>query len=327
MTNLPITHRSWQHCRADLALSSMAKKTALPIDHLVINVHRDLSLARGLFERLGFTLTPMGRHTMGSINHLMVFGDDYIEAIGLPADGAVERSELLNGPVGMDGLVFKTPDAEQTHARLAAAGEPLLPVQSFSRPVQLGDRVTDARFKTVRFEANRFPAGRVYFCQHDTPELVWRKEWQSHACQAMGIAALLIVSTQPQVDARHYAAIAGGTTRRGAHGEFRIDGAQYSLVVVTPQDYRACFGALAVEAHGRPSFFGAIALRVKSLAPLRSILEALESEPVSAADLRSQRRPSPLHAEYVFRDRGDRIAVSMQSVGTLLEFIEKQVNP
>ncbi len=305
----------------------MAKKTALPIDHLVINVHRDLPLAKGLFERLGFALTPMGRHTMGSINHLMVFGDDYIEAIGLPADGVVERSELLQGPIGMDGLVFKTPDAERTHAQLAAAGEPLLPVQSFSRPVQLDDGVTDARFKTVRFKSGRFAAGRIYFCQHDTPELVWRKEWQSHPCGVTGIAALLIVSTQPQADARQYAAIAGGTVKRGAHGEFRIDGAQYSLVVVTPQDYRACFGALAVEAHGRPSFFGAIALRVKSLVSLRGILEALESEPLSDAGLGLHRRQSPLHAEYVFRDRGDRIAVSMHGVGTLIEFIEEQATP
>ena len=119
----------------------MAKPTALPIDHLVINVHRNLPAAKGLFERLGFTLTPMGRHTMGSINHLLVFGDDYIEVIGLPADGAVGRSELLDGPIGMDGLVFKTDDADKTHARLAAAREPLLPVQSFSRPVELDGRV------------------------------------------------------------------------------------------------------------------------------------------------------------------------------------------
>ena len=180
----------------------------------------------------------------------------------------------------------------------------------------------DARFRTVRFESGRFSAGRIYFCEHDTPELVWRQEWQTHACGVTGIAALLIVSTQPQVDAKQYAAVAGGTARRGAHGEFRIDGAHYSLVVVTPQDYRACFGALAVQAHGRPNFFGAIALRVRSLAPLRSILEALESEPLDGARPHASRGHAPQHPEYVFRDRGDRIAVSVQSIGTLFEFIE-----
>ena len=300
----------------------MAKPTALPIDHLVINVHRNLPAAKGLFEQLGFMLTPMGRHTMGSINHLMVFGDDYIEVIGLPADGTVGRSELLEGPVGMDGLVFKTNDADKTHARLDAAREPLLPVQSFSRPVELDGRMIDARFRTVRFESARFSAGRVYFCQHFTPELVWRKAWQTHACGVTGIAALLIVSTQPQADARQYAVVAGGVARRGAHGEFRIDGAGYSLVVVSPQDYRACFGALACDAHGRSSFFGAIALRVESLAPLRRILQDLESEPLEESGSSRRLHPSPHDAEYVFRDRGDRIAVSIPGAGALLEFIE-----
>ena len=303
--------------------SSMAKPTALPIDHLVINVHRNLPAAKGLFERLGFTLTPMGRHTMGSINHLLVFGDDYIEVIGLPADGAVGRSELLDGPIGMDGLVFKTDDADKTHARLAAAREPLLPVQSFSRPVELDGRMIDARFRTVRFESARFSAGRVYFCQHFTPELVWRQAWQTHACGVTGIAALLIVSTRPQADARQYAAIAGGASHRGAHGEFRIDGAGYSLVVVSPQDYQACFGSLACDAHGRSSFFGAIALRVPSLAPLRRILQDLESEPLEVSGSSRHLHQGSRDAEYVFRDRGDRIAVSIPGVSALLEFIEE----
>lgn len=301
----------------------MAKQTALPIDHLVINVHRELPAAAGLFERLGFTLTPMGRHTLGSINHLMVFGNDYLELIGLPADGTSERSALLlKSPVGMDGLVFKTNDADRTHERLTALGEPLLPIQSFSRPVELDGVKTDARFRTVVYTPGHFPAGRVYFCQHYTPELVWRKEWQKHACRVRGIIALLIVSTQPEADARQYAKASRGEVRRGAHGEFRIDGASYSLVVVSPQDYQSCFGALACDAHGRPSFFGAIALRVRTLAPLRRILEALESEPLEG-DRPATRAQLHSQPEYVFRDRGDRIAVSIPGLSTLLEFIEE----
>lgn len=58
------------------------------LDHVVINVHFAMGLAEPLFEALGFTLTPRGYHSLGSINHLIVFGSDYLELIGLPESGA-----------------------------------------------------------------------------------------------------------------------------------------------------------------------------------------------------------------------------------------------
>ena len=52
------------------------------LDHVVINVKDDMDLAQLVFSNLGFTLTPRGYHTLGSINHLMMFGSDYMELIG-----------------------------------------------------------------------------------------------------------------------------------------------------------------------------------------------------------------------------------------------------
>ena len=54
------------------------------LDHAVINVHFGMDRAEPLFQTLGFTLTPRGYHSLGSINHLMMFGTDYLELIGLP---------------------------------------------------------------------------------------------------------------------------------------------------------------------------------------------------------------------------------------------------
>ena len=48
------------------------------LDHVVINVKDDMDLAQLVFSNLGFTLTPRGYHTLGSINHLMMFGSDYM---------------------------------------------------------------------------------------------------------------------------------------------------------------------------------------------------------------------------------------------------------
>ena len=58
---------------------------------------------------------------LGSINHLMVFGDNYLELLGLPVAGPARRPELLEAPLGLDGVVFKTDDAEAGFEVLAAA--------------------------------------------------------------------------------------------------------------------------------------------------------------------------------------------------------------
>ena len=58
-----------------------------PLDHVVVNVLHDMDAAAGLFTALGFTLTPRGHHSLGSINHLMVVPGAYLELVGLPAEG------------------------------------------------------------------------------------------------------------------------------------------------------------------------------------------------------------------------------------------------
>ncbi len=213
----------------------MTALLAMPLDHLVINTKFETDCAAELFRALGFTLTPQGRHPMGSVNHLMVFQDDYLELIGLPTDGGKLREEVLNNPEGIDGLVFRTDDADRVHALLTAAGESLQPLHAFSRPVELDGRRFEASFRTVRFQSDQFEAGRVYFCQHITPELIWREPWQTHANTVSGLAGLLVVSEQPGVDALRFASVAGGqVSAPGEHGELRIDGARYSIVVTTP---------------------------------------------------------------------------------------------
>ncbi len=288
-----------------MATKNTSASDALAIDHLVINVQDEMEQAHHIFEQLGFTLTPRGRHTMGSINHLMMFDEDYIELIGLPKEEKELRPELLANPVGIEGLVFQTSHAEQTHAALTARKLSLMPVQSFSRPVELDGRMQDARFKTVRLTPGQFPAGRVYFCQHFTPELVWRKEWQTHKNGAYRIAALLVVSDQPEQDARQYRLVSGGTIVQGNNGEFRICGKNYALVFITQAAYEACYGPLVCEGHSRASYFGAIALKTHNLDAVRETLHQADPE----SNIR-------------WRDMENRISLDVPGFNTVLEFVE-----
>lgn len=288
----------------------MTNALALPLDHLVINTHFEMNAAQTIFEQLGFTLTPRGRHSLGSINHLMVFENDYLELIGLPSDGGPLRKEVLESPVGIDGLVFQTADAAQTHQLLQANGLAVQPVQAFTRPVELEGVVSEARFETVRFEPGQFNAGRLYYCKHFTPELVWRKEWQAHRNNVRKLAGLLIVCESPQQEATRYMAAAGGIARIGANGEYRVRGAQYSLVFVTAAQYVECFGSLTCVGGKRSSFFGAIALQTSSLKPVRQALKQMQKH--------------GLHT-ITWREQAGRIAVQIPGFNTLLEFVDTAI--
>src|SRR5436309_480830 len=131
------------------------------LDHIVIDVRDRIDEAMRCFQSLGFQLTPRGRHTLGSVNHLAMFAIDYLELLGFAGDAI--RPEIVRFPVGLNGLVFKTGDAESVHAHAATAGLPILPVQSFSRPVAIDGGTQDARFRTTRLDPEKVAMGRVYF--------------------------------------------------------------------------------------------------------------------------------------------------------------------
>src|SRR5579872_1863375 len=108
------------------------------LDHVVINVRDQLDVGLDTYRRLGFTMTPRGYHTLGSMNHLAIFGTEYLELIAAPP-GDTRRAEILTSPFGLNGLVFGTDDSAASYASLHAAGVPIEPPLEFSRPVELGD--------------------------------------------------------------------------------------------------------------------------------------------------------------------------------------------
>ena len=121
----------------------------MQLDHVVINVRADMDAAAIEFGNLGFTITPRGFHTLGSINHLMIFETDYLELIGIPEGGETKRADLLTAPLGINGLVFKSEDVDLTFKKLKELGMDGAPPRSFSRPVEIDGTRVDGQFRTV----------------------------------------------------------------------------------------------------------------------------------------------------------------------------------
>jgi hypothetical protein len=249
---------------------------SLAVDHAVVNVLRAMDAAVPRFRDLGFTLTPRGHHSLGSINHLMVFGHDYLELVGLPdGDGPVRR-EVADAPRGLNGLVFATADAGALHQELASRGIAAQPPLAFDRPVEVDGATRHASFRTVRLDADWLRGGRVYFCQHDTPELVWRKEWQDHRNGVHALAGMTIAVPDPAQQAQRYRELGAEVAQQASAraDEVMLAFGHFVLRLTTPGAYAAHYGRLACDAGGREAFMGALALRTDALDKVRASLEA-----------------------------------------------------
>ena len=169
----------------------------LNLDHIAINVNENMDQAYKLFSELGFKLTPRGYHTLGSINHSMVFKNDYLELIGTPKGKPNMRPELKEAEIGINGLVFKSDNIKKTYQHLINMRLSNFPPRYFSRPVEINGIEREAKFETVSIKDNIFKAGRVYFCNHLTPNLVWIPEYKSHKNNVSEIAEITVIDSNP----------------------------------------------------------------------------------------------------------------------------------
>jgi hypothetical protein len=243
-----------------------------PLDHVVINALFDMDPAAALMSQLGFTLTPRGFHSLGSINHLIVFEGHYLELVGLPRATDVLRRDVLESPRGLNGLVFQAGDVDTCLGQLRDSGLAMLEPQSFSRPVTIDGIEQLARFRTARTAPDHFEAGRVYYCQHYTPELVWRRQWMSHANGCSGMSELVVVTTAIETDMPRYAKAAQTRAENRGSDVWTIDLADaFRITLMSPARYRERYGELCVDADGRNSFFGAIVFRTSDIGRIRDL--------------------------------------------------------
>lgn len=180
----------------------------LGLDHVVIVV-ADLDAALASYERMGFTATPRGRHTIGSSNHCLMLGSGYIELLASPADNPHPSRQYYTDFVaqgeGLAGIALATDSAKALYTEMLWAGfGPSDPVD-FSRPVALDGGSRDARFRITQIDPARTPGAKLFACEHFTRELVWRPEWQQHANGARALAAVALLADDVAAAAKPYA--------------------------------------------------------------------------------------------------------------------------
>jgi catechol 2,3-dioxygenase-like lactoylglutathione lyase family enzyme len=251
------------------------------IDHVIVGV-RDLEAARAAWQRLGFTLSPRGRHLeQPTGNYCVMFADNYIELLGLVgAGGASHRLDsFLAWREGPMGLAFApTGSAEAGREALLARG--LHPGEPRPLARQIEFRVDTAlpRFSLVSLPADETPGLDAFLCSHLTPELMRRPKWLDHPNGAVGIAAVHIVvdATAPLLAA--YDRLFGivHVTTTDAVAAIRIG--RHRLVFATPDDFRTMHPGIDLDPDFRPPGPAALEIAVGGRAQTAGYLAGAQIE-------------------------------------------------
>jgi len=203
------------------------------IDHVLVGV-TDLEGSRATYQRLGFTLTPRGRHKgRNTGNYCIMFGGDYIELLGIVDDAPSTADDpftrgltdfLATRGEGLSGLALAGDDADATYAAFIAAGVETDPPRALSRLLELPEGTVEPRFTLVHTPPETFPGARFFVCHHLTPELIRRPGWVEHANGVTRIVALSAAADDVPAVARACA---------GVFGEDAVtaDGDRYAVVL------------------------------------------------------------------------------------------------
>lgn len=166
------------------------------LDHAVIAV-RDLDAAADVFARLGFALTPKGRHAeWGTVNRCLMFADDYVEILAAAGDGA-EADKVRGFTARGDGLAnisIGSGNGAATGESLRAAGLQVPMARSLSRKLDDG---TTLMFSEMPLPVEATPGIPTRVVQHITAERERHPQWLDHANTALGIVSVTAIVDEP----------------------------------------------------------------------------------------------------------------------------------
>ena len=254
------------------------------LDHVVINVRGTLDEASTQWRKLGFALTERGHHSLGTSNHLSIFQENYLELLGLEPENEDKRPDIVNGPQGLIGLVFKTTDADQVFKEIQGTGLSVEEPKSFHRPVRLAAGVHEARFRTVHLGKDLVKNGRTFFCDHQTPELVWRDEWQTHPNGVTNVRGFVVTSAEPASTADIYQRLFGPQlVLESIEGGVAFHAGRADVQFITPAVAETRFGPVAKTEDGSERRV-ALIVETRSLDALRAILRGNRVPFVEQAD-------------------------------------------
>ena len=211
------------------------------IDHALVGV-ADLESASLSYQKLGFTLTPRGRHIgWGTGNHTIMFENDYVEMIAVidREQNTHNLEDFLQNGDGLFKVVLATSDANATSTWLKEKSANALDAQDLQRLIMVNEKKELFSFRYVHLPAELTPGLETFASQHLTPEKVRQPAWLSHPNGARGISEVTVVMQNLAGVADAYARIFGSRSISGDErkGSITVDTGNDELWFVTPKTF------------------------------------------------------------------------------------------
>lgn len=194
------------------------------LDHLAV-VSAAPDALYSTYERLGFTMSPVARHSgsatpggpvelWGIGNRCAMFADGgYLELMAIFDQSLYCRGfpERLERYAGLHIVAFECADADSAAAALRACDVPVLGVGHLERPVDTPEGERVAKFSLVRVEPGLTPECHFNILQHHTPEFLWQPALTEHANGARQLLSVEFCVDDPAASAARFARLLDAT--------------------------------------------------------------------------------------------------------------------
>jgi hypothetical protein len=146
-----------------------------------------------------------------------------------------------------------------------------IPPRNFSRPVEINGIENEAKFETVSIKDNIFKAGRIYFCDHLTPNFVWIPEYRSHKNNVLGITEITVIDSNPLSFLKKINKITDKIKIYTHESFITVKTDDIKISLYDTKSYKERYKNFGKEINLRKEMFGSITLETSSLLFLRKI--------------------------------------------------------
>lgn len=213
------------------------------LDHCAV-VNRDLGALAGAYERMGFLLTPVSRHSgslrpggpvvpMGSGNRCAMFRSGYLELLAI-VDPKLDSDRIevfLERYAGLHIMAFRCEDSPAAQAHLVAAGFDVPAPHLLERMAETSQGRQLVKFRNLRLPHEEMPEGHIIVIKHETPELLWEPHLLDHPNGATALMQLTVCVADPAEAAGRFGRVFGVEARGGeTRKEFALPQGRFLLL-------------------------------------------------------------------------------------------------